>query len=258
MRKIADSAFDSPSGIVAVQAAQQSMQAERVVYSEAELRRAIGEIAARFNADLVTGFGGGILLGGPFSIAATIVIPSRCPGLVIRAAGGFPITMRGGFAQLFDIRAGLVTIRDIFALGRPGNFAVTFARALLDADVGGPRIIDNNIEGLDRIYADSSSGNARDAQIVGNRSIDSANASHGAPIFIDSVRCRVERNLCTDGGGDSITIGTNSGDCAIIGNDLGGGDATSTASAGNNTWVGNTRVPTLTLHADDEEAANTP
>lgn len=248
------SAFASPTGVVAITQAQASQQAERPVASEAELRRAIGELAARFNINQTAGFGGGILLTGPFTIRSTIIIPERCPGLTIRAAGRFPI--RAGstaLAAMFDVRAEMVTIRDLLVYGDTAGYFTTFVTIGSTFSAGRSanncRLLHNDLF-VDRIFVDSG-GEADESLIEGNRQVE-ANASHSATISTTSPRVRIVNNpLLSDGGGDTVTLGALAANCVVAGNDLNGGDVTSSASDGGNRIYGNTNPGTITPHATD-------
>jgi hypothetical protein len=229
---------------------------EARVATESELQNAISAIVRRASSGTLAALGSSICIVAPFKVSTPIVIPEECPGLTIRALSRFPVRAASvALSTMFDVRAEFVTIKDIFAYGDADGYFTTFVTATGSSASG--RSADNlNVMNCvafaDRVYVDTA-GDAADSLIF-NVWQNEANNAHSAAITIDSPRVRVDSCWLEDGGGDSITITANASSCRITGNDLGGGDYTSTASGGFNTFSANTRVTTVTAHATDDTA----
>lgn len=244
-----------------------AVDVEIAVRSEAELRAAIGAVVGRFRYDPTSGgvaFGGAIVLAAPFKVKAPIIIPGKAVGLRIRGIG-YPIhANEPDQGVLFDVRAPYVRIEGIFAYGVASAFFNTFA----ELNAGGyadrastVALYPNNctvrecIAYTDRLFVDATAGNADDCRVLDCECIE-ANATHYAPVYIDSSDCRVVRCGLPDGGGDTITVGANGERAKIVDNDCGGGDITTSASAGYNKIDGNTQAGTISSHATDAVGMN--
>jgi hypothetical protein len=239
-----------------IQAATSSSMREYPVTSFDEVMAAISVIQKLGATGDYAAAAACILQVAPFRVERSIVIPVECVGLTFKACSRLPITAGGVVDTLFDVRAKLVTIRDLFCASESTTDMFT---TFVTCGSGGAdllRVLDNYVV-ADRVYVESASNDPNDVIIRGNQQSEVNNA-HAAPIVIHGGRARVVENTLADGGGDGITVGAGGDFVAIIGNDLRGADITTTASDGENTIVGNNNVTTLTLHANDEEAANTP
>lgn len=228
----------------------------RYAYSEDDFRRFITLFTQE--AALVGGLpfsGGGIVIAGPMSVTKPLVIPAGCGGLTIFAPARYPIYPVGVLDTLFDVRATLVTIRDLFCASRSAsNMFTTF----VTVGAGGAnhlRVLDNYVV-ADRVYVESAANAPNDCMVRDNVQ-SKINATHAAPIVVHGGRTKVHGNSVTDGGGDGITVGAGGDFCSIKGNDLRGADITTTASDGSNAVDGNTQCGTLTLHGADAQGLNT-
>lgn len=249
-----------------IQAAQSTAFDEFRVASEDEWHAAIASISARAGSGILAALGGAICFVAPFTVSAPLIIPGECPGLTVRALSKFPITAAtAAVSTMFDVRAELVTIRDIFCHGATGGYFTTFVTNSGNATSGRSahtcRVLDCDVI-ADRIYVDAAAGDAHRAKVRGVVQLSAANGTHDAPIVFDSGYCTADGCDIDDGGGDAVTIEANGHSCHIVACNFDGADGTSTASQGNNTWIGNTEVGALNLEAgagiEDEEAANTP
>lgn len=272
---MAASIFQRPPRVRQTLNTQQQGGVERYVTSEDELRRAIGEVAARFSVD-ASGFpvalGGSIVIAKTFTVKAEITIPPQASLLSIRALSGcaiLPDTLDQG--TLFNVQAAFIKIRDLFVFykstaGTPTSCFNIFVELedVAAITVGGTSINVNpencHVTGCtfygDRLFVDGSGGTGDDARIIDNWMTE-ANGSHSAALVFDSSRCAARGNTLSDGGGDTVTLSTNASECMIIGNDCGNGDITSSASGGYNVISGNVRTGALAWHGTDAVGLNT-
>lgn len=249
-------------------------QFERYVYSEAEMRSAIGEVVSRFSSSAGKYSmppGGDIVVAGTFTVKSTIVIPQLAPRVRIRSIGGaviLPDTPDQG--TLFQVQSIFARISDLFVFyktdddGNPTAWFNTFVEMVDGGAVGdynvnpfGCHVVRNVFYG-DRLYVDSSLGTADNAIIAENFAGEEANGTHAACVFLDSQRVVCSKNSLSDGGGDAVTVGANGSACNITDNDCHDGDITSSASGGDNTIHDNMRVGTITRHPSDSRGGNTP
>lgn len=248
-------------------------QFERYVYSEAEMRSAIGEVVARFSSSAGKYSmppGGDIVVAGTFTVKSTIVIPQLAPRIRIRSIGGaviLPDTPDQG--TLFQVQSIFARISDLFVFyktdddGNPTAWFNTFVEMVDGGPVGdynvnpfGCHVVRNVFYG-DRLYVDSSLGVADNAIIAENFAGEEASGTHAACVVIDSQRVVCAGNSLSDGGGDAITLSSNAEYCSVIGNDCRLGDITSSASVGSNSITGNMRTGTITRHITDAVDNNT-
>ena len=266
--------FPRPTGLRQTMNTQQhASTGERYVYSEAELRSAIGEVVARFSSDAGKHSmppGGDIVVAGTFTVKSTIIIPQLAPRVRIRSVGGaviLPDTPDQG--TLFQVQSIFARISDLFVFyktddsGTPTAWFNTFVEMVDGGPVGdynvnpfGCHVVRNVFYG-DRLYVDSSLGVADNAIIAENFAGEEANDTHSACVVIDSQRVVCAGNSLSDGGGDAITVSANGSQCVLFGNDCRLGDITSSASAGSNVINGNMRTGTITRHTTDAEGMNT-
>lgn len=265
------SIFARPSRVRGVLAAVQQGVLSRPVYTEDQLHAAIGEVAARFvlgENGYSTAFGGEIVIAAPFKVRAPVIIPPRCTFLTIRGLPGAGLVADDADqGVLFRVQAPHVTLERVLAFyasegGTPSAWFNTFVQADPGQSVDGVTFAPQHLRVLDcrcftdRLFVDASGGDAAGAVLERNY-VNAPNGTHDACVVLDSERQCVIRNDLDDGGGDSVTIGANAEGCDVSGNDLGGGDVTSTASLGSNRVWSNTRTGTLALHGTDSAGGNT-
>lgn len=228
----------------------------RIATSEDELRAEIKSLAGVNSSGSRLTPGGRIMICAPFTVSSPIIIPPEAPGITICAASMVPIRSRGNLSTLFDVRAEFFAVEGLFVdADSAGNGFTTFVTLTGNAASGRSGTfctVRGNRVMVDRILVDASAGDCSDGQLVDNIQVNELNGSHSASVFIDSNRWLVRGNTIKDGGGDSITIDANASECRVIGNDLGFGDYTSTASSGGNTFSGNVRTGVVTAHATDD------
>lgn len=233
------------------------------MHSELELRQALGEIASRTKLgsgfEYPTSFGGSVVIAAPLVFSNPVTIPFECLGVTIRASARFPILPNGILPYLFKVEAQMVTIKDLFVSFRlsPVSYFEVFCKTAQHTNGGGKYILlSNNIVYVDRVYVDETEGQADHATLNDNKQLSHANATHDPSIDIDSSLCEVKGGLYQDGGGDTVRIGPNGGQCSIS-TVLSFGGVTTTASAGENVVDGCRRTGTLTLHSTDASGLNT-
>lgn len=83
------------------------------------------------------------------------------------------------------------------------------------------------------------------------------NQTVNSSISLASSVSNVLIHSCTFGGGNSITLGSGCSHWSFMGNDFDSANATTTASDGYHSFVGNRRTGALNLHAQDAQAGNT-
>lgn len=264
------SAFPRPQLAPPSQLATPHAQRERYVTSEDELISAIGEVAHRSSiaaSGQTIAFGGEIVIASSMVMRKTpILIPYQCAGLTIRALAGMGlIPFEGDQGVIFRAEAALLTLRDLFvAFGGTLETPTAWFNTLVEAY--DPSTAGYDAEGLtiercrlyvDRIFVDESEGNCDNASIAFNHIISAPNGTHAASIVLDSRGQVACYNVLDDGGGDSITVENDGESCRLIGNDLGGGDITSSASGGLNSIWSNVRSGTITAAGTDSQGGNT-
>ena len=232
---------------------------ERYVYSEKELKDAIGYFT-KLNVDsLPIGDtlpvrGLRIVVAAPITLTAAITIPVECIGLEICAAGHCPIYPSKVVDSVFKVKAALVTIRDLLliSLSTAKLFQTFVTVSASQADF--LRILNNHVV-ADRVYVSDATNDSLGA-IIENNYQQGITGSGSAPIVINGSNNKVRCNTVVDNGGDGITVVTGS-DCVLMGNDLSGSDITTSASSGRNTIGLNTQTGTITRHATDRVGLNT-
>lgn len=204
-----------------------------------------------------------IIIAGDFTISQAITLPASRPGLIVEGVYGAEITSQAGI-HVFTLLGERQTLRDLFVTGpgEPNTYLATVAAE-------GVRIQDVHASGLSLVRTTSASARlyVTDNRVSGliQSGISVAGESmvirdnhfpSGSLIVVndESSRTRVAGN---DVGGITIT-GAATERCTVRGNTLIGASAqiVTSSSGGKNAVSGNTGVATLTLHADDEEAAN--
>lgn len=229
------------------------------VATEDEFRAAIGIIALGGPTDdetLSRTAGSSITIAANIVIKSPIVIPRNCFGLQIHGSG--LLVASGVVSSLFSIAARFMLFDRVFSVSTDtSNMFSTFAEYYVDEfDAPGFNTFRHCVASADRFVVDISSG-------VGGSLIDGCrhvhiNSSHAAPVVFLSTDNRVLNCIgLNDGGGDTVTLGSGAADCTITGNDFDGGNFTSTASSGGNTFIGNTNVGTITKHVLDSCGLNT-
>lgn len=237
----------------------------REVRSEDEFRAAIASLAASNPVGTLGDVGqffprgGEIVISTPISLTAPIEIPPRCLCLTIRSYGYIPITPLSVIAQMFLIRAPLVTIDGLFAsaVSDGSGYATTFIEIADDAGAGDFCTIRNNYAICKSLVVDNSSGSTGAEVLRVERNVHDRISGTQAAITIRSEGAVVEKNrLNHSGAGDAITV-TGIGYCAIEGNYCEGGAITTSAcTTGQNVIDGNRRVGTITQHVTDRVGLN--
>lgn len=201
---------------------------------------------------------GRIILTRPMTFTRPVIVKS--PQVTIVQAAQFPLTATTLLDCLFDVRAYNVTLDGIYFYAAS---AATLCTALVRATYDGTDFLTPTQLTMtrcsaycDQIFVDDSGGNASYARILDCHQAE-LNATHGAPIYLNSYGQRARGNSIIDGGGDSITVGATGEACEVAFNDCGGGDITTSASLGFNTIVGNTKTGARTIAGTDQQAANT-
>lgn len=236
--------------------AARQQRGQRFVYSEVDFRRAITLLLADLTTVGGRPFsGGGLVFAGTFEVTRPLVIPAECAGVTIFAAARFPIFPVGVVASLFDVRAPLVTIRDLLCASRSATHLFSAFVTVGNSGADHLRVLDNYVV-ADRVYVESATNDPNDCQVIGNVQ-SHISGTHAAPIVVHGGRAKIERNNVADGGGDGITVGAGGDFASIKGNDLRGADITTSASDGHNVIDGNTQCGTITSHATDAVGLNT-
>ena len=210
---------------------------------------AITEIASAGGSGDYKTAGFAIVQTGPWDVTAPIIIPAACIGLTISAVARVPITASGIVSSLFDVRAPLVTIRNLFVSSESVTDMFTAFVILGASTTKRLHVLFNDVV-ADRLYVETASFTSSSAQIHGNEH-SRVNLTASAAVVLHGTSIKCSHNNLSDGGGDTITLGSGGSRNTIVGNDLGGGDYTSTASGGLNTFSSNTNVGTVTAHATD-------
>ena len=230
-----------------------AQQLERYVHNEAELRSAIGEMAAHFSVDsnaVRTEFGGTIIVAASFTVKAPVSVVTRCT--IDGSRGGVIYAGAASLSSLFVIEAELVTIRDLFVRALNGKFFTSLAEA---KGANSWLRIQNCYTETDRLFVDGAAGgDAAESWFVDNVVI-SQSATFSAPIELQSPRCVVRGNRLADGGGDAITLQGGASDTEVTGNYCSFADITSNGSR--NVIMGNRRTGTITRHVTDAVDNNT-
>lgn len=238
----------------------------RYCYSEADIRRAIGDIAtkARFTglpADpdvLVPQFGQSIVLVGPIGLSAPITIPAKVGGLSIVGGGGF-LFPKAVIAAAFIVQARFISIENVstFTIDTSRYFE-TFVSLEDTATYDAPGYLDIigcHALGCDRLVVAVDTGT--DNVIVERCRQTKVSGSTSAPVVFKGNHCVLRDCKVSDGGGDGVTLAAGASDCIVVGNNLSGADITSSASSGSNVIMGNVNTGTLTNHAADAVGLNT-
>lgn len=259
--------FPRPSGLRQTMNTQQQATSERYVDSEDKLRAAIGEIAALGLRTFGVGadpdapiprFGVRITLSGTISISSTITIPPECNGLTLLGGGGMVVPGAVGITA-FNVQARYVTFDSFSCVSPdPTNYFSLFVETT-DAGAGydAPYIIKMRgciLGSTDRLFVETE-GNG--GHVISGCVQAKFSGATSAPVVFVQPRSELLGTALSDGGGDAVTVTGAASGCRIIGNDCGGGDITSNASAGSNVIMGNVRTGTITRHATDAEGLNT-
>jgi hypothetical protein len=234
---------------------QQSLQGklyERVVFSDAELRIAIGDIISKFDANAPLGsLGSKIVFGSSFAIEGPIRIPEQCAGITFTAVSRFPVYAKGIFENLFEVQAELVTIENMFVYTTPDNYFNNFV-AVLDSVTAGRSaddlVVKDNTISAQTLFKDFSTTNASRSVIVNNIQL---NVSAGDSIDLNSRNCKIMGNNL----GSTINLRGDATECVIIGNDVRNGAIFTDTSGGFNVVVGNMRA-TVVPHGSDQVGLN--
>jgi hypothetical protein len=164
----------------------------RPVYNDADMRRAIGDVAVRTTAsgDGST-FGSQLLIVGTLLPATPYVIPATCGGLSIAAAGRIPIQPIALLASLFTLRARAVTFADLLvAAGSNGAGASVFL--LTDTDSAQHTTVDSCIINADTFISDAG-GKLNNSAFTKN-TIAPLTAAAVPVVSSASARCRYHGN----------------------------------------------------------------
>lgn len=231
----------------------------REVRTEDELRQALQPPKAPTGLD---GFlaltGRRIVIAAPITLTRPIVISPSLPGTVIEAHGHLPIFPGVDGIDAFDIRAPLVTIRNLLiyndvAKGRYFGRAFALTR---DAGTDGPtdcRIRDCVVVGGNQMLDDTTNGNATSGILSGCSFAPFIGAVDADCVIIDSINWFVEGNtLQKVGAGVSLRLGTNALATRIVANNMTSGGIDTASSLGGNTISANVASGTVTAHATDD------
>lgn len=237
-------------------------QTDRYVYSDAEMRSAVGEVVSRFNqaGDIYGAPGGRIIIASSWETNG-YVIPPQCAGLSITALPGCRLFAKSGpgTVTLFSVQAADVEIARVIAAFNVYGFAAFCSSEIGTLDgvsVSAVRlVIDRCVVSSALTYDDNSGGLATHAQITRNRHIATGKTD---AVYIDSNSCLVEGNLLQAFSTlfPIITVGANGARCRIAHNDVNHGKIVTSASGGENVIVGNVNTLTITRHGTDAVGLN--
>lgn len=231
----------------------------RYVYSEVELRRAIGELVSRpkvlFGGQYYPSSGGEIIIADGIRVASKVVLPAEFVGIAIRSPGRYPILADGVVDTLFEVHGSLVTIEGLFVASEDTTNMFTAFVTIGASGADMTRVIDNYVV-ADRVYVESPTNDPNDCFVMNNVQ-SHINATHASPILVHGGRSRIVGNKLTDGGGDGITVGAGGDYVDISANVLRGADITTSAGDGYCTIIGNRECGTLTRNVLDSEGMNT-
>ncbi len=239
------SLFARPSGVRQTLQTQGSGRAVREVHSESELLAAISFAAASWIEGTISGFGFSIIIASPITIQRPVIIPYKCPGLSIFSVGRVPVFAgSAALSTAFICRAPFVTIRNLFVYGVPTGYFTTLL-TMESPGVAGYDCQNVTLSGcdafVDRLFVDSSAGDAEDARVVDNWQAR-ATVSNTSTIYSNSDRATIRDNRVQDCGTNAIEVDTLGGYASIHHNKCGGADITTSASQGFNTIDGNIQV----------------
>lgn len=231
---------------------------ETTAGDEDELRRKLAQFAS-YSVDSGNRLSGGgrIVLTRQIVFSRPVIITA--PQITIVQAAPFPLSATTLLDCLFDVRAYNVTLEGIyFYAPTAARLCTALVRATYDGiDFLTPAqfTMTRCSAYCDQLFVDDSAGAAPYARVLDCHQVE-LNATHAAPIYLDSYGARARGNSLVDGGGDSITVGANGEACEIAGNDCGGGDITTSASLGFNTIVGNIKTGAIAVAAGDAAGLN--
>lgn len=230
----------------------------KIVYTEAELKLAIGEIAAENNSSvaLAQGFGAEIVLASHIEVTAPITIPFNCPGLTIRGNGFCAITAASTLSSLWVVRAPVFTFKDVLVYADTATPTKVFSKILEIGEwLGGlpPNriVVENCFLYTDQLIDDNT-------YILDYFRVDNCNFIHNsAPNATPMVRAQMRYWKVRGNNWDNtsfLTTRANSERNAIIGNHAAGSAIDTSVGNGNNTIIGNTQLVITATHAGDISA----
>jgi hypothetical protein len=224
------------------------------VTTEDQLRAALTPRDTSSIAARVADVGRRIVITAPITLKAPIIIDASLAGTTIESHGKLPIFCGVDGIDAFDVRAPLVTIRDLLitspdvtgTTGGPG-----FARAVVfKAGANNGRLLDVDVYGCDSLVVGEDGADS--CHVRGCEVLVTSSANANA-VTVDGTDWRITANTLDGAGtGLAVEVTANGGRCAIVGNDCGTSGITTSASAGSNTISANTRAGVVTAHATDD------
>ena len=226
----------------------------REVRNEDELRQALTPLDTGTIAQLVANTGRRIVIAAPITLKSPIEIDESLPGTIIESHGKLPVFCGADGIDAFVVRAPFVTIRNLL-ISSPdvtGNASTLNYRNAITLKVGADnaRIIDVDTFGCTSLVVGDAGCN--DGMVRGCTVLVTS-GDNGAAIEVDGTGWRVMGNIL-DGSGTGLAVEglSNSGRCAIVGNDCNGDGIDTSVGTGLNTISGNTDAGTVTAHGTDD------
>lgn len=226
-----------------------SARAQRLVYSQDDLQRALTDIAAAKDKST------SILIAGPFRATKRFSLPANAPGLVIEALPSAVITVGAAMDALFRFQAHEQAIRHVRITGTAAcAFLVEAVAPTTNAGVvelGGLVVSDCDTQLAPTGIFTAPTQRIFRALITGNVMVGAHAAGAISGVIHSSVIAhnRLSEDVVISGGG---------GYCAITSNVMPGASIDTSASDGLNTIVGNVILDgfngTITPHATDVHA----
>lgn len=145
---------------------------ERYVYTDAELRLAIGDAMEAAGATAAN-VGTRIVIAAPLQVSRQVVLPAECPGLIVEGNSFTPIavteTIAGG---LFSLNASRQSVRGLFVSG-----ATTF----VDVDTAAEDIliVGNTASGCTTFVTGAMTNSVIAGNVCGGGAIDTSGGSGG-------------------------------------------------------------------------------
>lgn len=228
----------------------------RPVYDDADMRRAIGDVAVRTaTSSDGTSFGSHLLIVGTLLPATPYIIPSTCGGLSIAAAGRILIQPIALLTSLFTLRARAVSFADLLvAAGSNGAGASVFL--LTDTDSAQHTTVDNCVINADTFISDTG-GKLNNSVFKGNR-VAPLTAAAVPVVQSGAARCRYHAN--NHGGStasNEFLLVAGASDWSVMGNNFNGRGVDTSAGSGFCSIAGNTRTGTIAKSATDSAGLNT-
>lgn len=226
----------------------------RPVYDDADLRRAIGDVAARTTTSSDgTSFGSHLLIVGTLLPATPYIIPSTCGGLSIAAAGRILIQPIALLTSLFTLRARAVKFADLLvAAGSNGAGASAFL--LTDTDSAQHTTVDSCIINADTFISDAG-GKLSNSVFTGN-TIAALTAAAVPVVQSAATRCRYHAN--NHGGSTAskeLLLVAGATDWSVVGNNF-NARGVDTSAGTRSAITGNTNIGGAPVIAGGDIAGN--